>query len=229
MNQIEITIFGISMLLLAGYTAFSFSDGWKARSFSIPLLLAPLVYLALESTTEFLTNDAAFHFFREIYSFGTSDMNQYRLGGFRTSEMLLAPLVPVITKIVQTPIEVAAILKGIHWLFGFLLLLWIHAASQPLVTGNRATYFMLFMVVALLLPTNILALKIFNYDKLSLFLGLLGLIYVLRALSSHDPGRGSNKESTNTSSKAWRLAFAGLVCLWCSPPRKNSSHRHSCG
>lgn len=119
-------------------------------------------------------------------------MTQYRQGGFRTSEMLLAPLVPAIRYFVQSPIEVAAILKGIHWLFGFSLLLLIHAASQPLALGSKTTYFFLFMMVALLLPTNLLALKIFNYDKLSMFLGLLGVIYVIRALS-HGTRNGTNK------------------------------------
>lgn len=155
-------------------------------------MLLPIVYLAFDSTTTFLTNDAAFHFFREIYSLSESQMTQYRQGGFRTSEMLLAPLVPAIRYFVQSPIEVAAILKGSHWLFGFSLLLLIHAASQPLALGSKTTYFFLFMMVALLLPTNLLALRIFNYDKLSMFLGLLGVIYVIRALS-HGTRNGTNK------------------------------------
>ena len=37
---------------------------------------------------------------------------------------------------------------------------------------------MLFFVSALLLPTNVLAFKVFNYDKLSMLLGVIALLYI---------------------------------------------------
>ncbi len=201
MNQTEIVVLLLAISLLAAYVAVQFRQEEKFTQLALIAIPTPFLYLALESATAFFTTDAGFGFFGEIYDLAASNMVQYHFGGFRTSEMLLAPIVPVIRYFIDSSYDVAMALKGVHWLIGFVFILWIHAASQPLALGSRVIYFCIFIVTALLLPTNILALKIFNYDKLALFLGLLGIIYMVRGLSE------KNREN------AIKPGFIGLCTL----------------
>ncbi len=206
MNLTEITIYLLAMGLLAGYVTLQFREEDRFTRLALIALPIPFIYLALESATVFFTTDAGFGFFGEIYDLAASNMVQYRFGGFRTTEMLLAPITPVIRYFIESSYDVAMVLKGVHWLLGFMFVLWIHAASQTLIVGGKTAYFCIFIVTALLLPTNMLALKIFNYDKLALFIGILGIIYVIRALSEQ-------ALSEQDSGKAKWLALAGLAAL----------------
>ncbi|MGH2352474.1 MAG: polysaccharide deacetylase family protein, partial [Chloroflexota bacterium] len=75
--------------------------------------------------------------------------------------------------------------KAFHWFLGLLLLLWIHRILDRHVipSTHRVSYFAVFIYTALLLPTNALALKVLNYDLLSMLLGLLAILHLMLALS----------------------------------------------
>ena len=181
MNDLELALFGCAVVMLWVYAGMEtrFKDLKKPLG-SVLILALPLV-VALNATTGFLTIDAAYNIFPEVAHLSSADMTQFRLGAFRTSELLLGPLVLATQAWIGDAYRLAMFLKAFHWLVGFGLMLWIYHISRRWVLGDRHTYFVLYMLVALLLPTNLLALKVFNYDKLSLLLGTLGAFYLIAA------------------------------------------------
>jgi len=145
------------------------------------------VYLALESTTAFMTIDAINDLFPETAFVESSDMKQFKSGSFRTSEMLLAPLAAALRMVVSDTYRLAMWLKALHWMAGFCCLLAIHRISRYWVANESVLFFVTFFYIGLLLPTNALALKVFNYDKLSLFFTALGVMSMARAIKEpHD-------------------------------------------
>jgi hypothetical protein len=180
MNGLEFFIFIAAAALLAGYGRVEFKSTGKALLLAAAVL--PAAFLALESATQFMTIDAAGRLFPETVFVEHSDLRQFESGAFRTSEMLLVPLAGTLRHLVSDIHRLAMWLKGFHWMAGFLCLLAIHRVSRFFIENHTDVFFVVFFYIGLLLPTNSLALKVYNYDKLSLFLAVLGVLLMARAI-----------------------------------------------
>jgi hypothetical protein len=180
MNCLEFFLFIAAAALLAGYGRIEFKNTGKALLLTAAVL--PAVFLALESTTQFMTIDASRSLFPETAFVEHSNLRQFESGAFRTSEMLLLPLVGVFRHFGSDSYRLAMGLKAFHWMAGFLCLLAIHRVSRFFIEYHTGLFFVVFFYIGLLLPTNSLALKVYNYDKLSLFLAVLGVLLMARAI-----------------------------------------------
>ena len=182
-------------LLLFGYLLWSFRS-WKA-AIVITAIAALPIYLSLERASQFLTIDEMY-IIREPLQIGTphtedpSQWKQWRLGALRTTDTAVGvALVPVratrqlVGLPAMTEIQSDIFIKNLHWLMGFIALLWIlDLLNQHFVSDtNRQIHTGLFIITALLLPTESLALKIFNYDLLSMLLETIALLYLVIAVT----------------------------------------------
>ena len=183
MNQCELIFLALAASGLLIYLRWEFKS-WKAGLLLALLCLLPL-YLSLERTSQFLTTDETYIIAETLY-LKSSDLQQWMLGGFRTSETLFGLLAAIISRFLPqtTVVQAKTVLKCFHWIFGFGVILWIHQLLRRyfIARSNRGLFFLSYFYTALLLPTNNLALKVFNYDLLSMLLGIVAILYLITAI-----------------------------------------------
>lgn len=191
MNQYETILLFLVVLLLLIYLRWQFKL-WRVI-FSLVILSVIPLYLSLERTSQFLTYDAVVYgIIREPLYLASTDLGQWLLGAARTTTtslgLLVAMLHPYFPGMTETQGKI--ILKILHWLTGFLLLLWIHHRLNRdfIAKSNKKFFFLIFIYSSFLLPANNIALKVFNYDLLSMLLGILALLYLLAAIKDKNPG-----------------------------------------
>ncbi len=181
MNGWECLVYLGCCAILIGYLRWRFQS-WRAAL----LLFAPCVfplYLSLEQTSQFLTADENYYVHQlagqERRAFFDREISA---GAFRTSLSALAPLLGALHQSSAWPAVSAAILvKLCHWLTGFLSFLWLLHLAMNLKQVKQPGLFFVLAFVLLLLPVGQLALKTFNYDLLSMNLGLVTLAYLCLA------------------------------------------------
>jgi hypothetical protein len=190
MNLYELGLFVLATLLLAAYLY------WKFKSPKIALLLVGIsllpLYLSIEQATQFLTIDEPY-FLEEVIYVPYDDLSLWFIASSgRTTQMLTVLPVMIHHKFFPalTDVQVKILLKDLHWLLSFLVILAIHhVLSEHFVPPkNKKVFFVGFIYTALLLPTNALALKVFNYDALSMLPGVLALLCAWAALKTQRPG-----------------------------------------
>lgn len=194
LNIYETVTLLLALVILLGYL-FAFHRDWRV------LLLAPVFALALmlslERASQFLTTDETFTLIDTIYTVPLSpeiEETQWFKAKFRTSTVILAPLAMVRHRFFNN-IEILTlqfVFKCLHWFLGFLVLIPIHNVVTRYFLDRRAwlSFSTVFFTTALLLPTNDLALKLFNGDLLSMMLGILGLLLLAVAYREANPTMG---------------------------------------
>jgi|GEM_PF-2802022 len=181
MNEIELVSFIVAEFILFFYLLYEFRS-WKT---ALPLALAsaPPLYLSLERATQFLTADEYQILLETMGVIGGDISLQWMLGSLRTTDTTLGPLLGVVFKLFQITgyVQPRLLAKSLHYLMGFVLLLWIHhLVNRHFISeANRKPYFVVFFYLAFLLPVSNLALKVFNYDLLSMLLGIITLLYLI--------------------------------------------------
>lgn len=187
MNGIEMIIMGMAYAMLVGFAYRAVNNGTRALLYA--LALVPVLALAIEGVTQFLTCDETYMIL-ELENVRSTRYRQWTMGGYRTSILVTGSLVQMLQDVLlpvrHTATQLHALTKAIHWLVGFGVLGFIHEALRRYFVPReqQPLFFVVFMGVALMLPTNILALKVANYDLLSTMLGVLSLVLALGALSS---------------------------------------------
>jgi hypothetical protein len=187
MNQAELAVYAAVCLSLAVYVYWRFRS-WRDVAILTGLCTFPL-YLSLEGTSQFLTADENYY----IHQLASSDRRGFlerelQYGAFRTSLSILSPIVRVLRPSAEWPaVSATIILKLSHWVTGWLSFLWIvHLLLE--VKPSPAPRLLFFLAFGLLLlPISHMALKTFNYDVLSMNLGIVALLYLVLAWQTNQP------------------------------------------
>ncbi|MBN1992351.1 MAG: hypothetical protein JW953_06575 [Anaerolineae bacterium] len=207
MNRYELVFLFLAELSLLLYLR------WQCKSWRAALLLAalslPPLYLSLERVSQFLTYDAlVYGIILESLHLASADLGQWLLVAARTTTTSLGLLAAAAQYYApeMTEIQGKIILKNLHWLTGFILLLWLHYRLRRdfISESNKKFFFVIFIYTALLLPTNNIALKVFNYDLLSMLLGILALLHLVTAIKE----------------KSSRDGLIGIVLAWLAAQEK---------
>lgn len=152
---------------------------------------APALWLSVEQCTQFLVIDESRNL-REVIFMRTAPMRQWSNGSLRTTDMTLGSamnLVRVFTRLsTETYMMIA---KALHWLSGIgVMVLIYHLLAERFVDESKRSWFaVVFWNMALLLPVSLLALKVFNYDLLSMVLGAYALLLMTVGISDGSRGR----------------------------------------
>ena len=186
-NTAEIIIIVIAMAALVGVARRI--AGTTIQAVLMTLALAPALFLAVEGATQFLTCDETY-IILELEDVKNARYMQWNMNAFRTSVLVTGSLVKIFDGIVlpenYSIVDLHRFAKSMHLLVGFSVLLMIHEALRRYAVprDKQSTFFVAFFTIALLLPTNILAFKVANYDLLSTMLGVLSITLTLGALTS---------------------------------------------
>lgn len=190
MNGYELAGLTLAEILLFLYL-------WRAyRSLRLALLISVLIaaplWISIERATAFMTADEA-GFLPEAMDPLAKELPGWNWGALRTTDVLNLGLARLIGVFFQPDwIPASQIAKSFHWLLGILGLFQIAriVASGFVAERRRPVGFLLVAYVGLLFPVNVLALKLFNYDLLSLLLGVLAILYLSLALRASDRRAG---------------------------------------
>lgn len=184
-NELVVLVLACAALFGIAYRTF----GNVRTALVSALVLAPMLFLAIEGATQFLTCDETYMVL-ELEDTRVYNYRQWNMGGYRTSILLTGTLTSALKGALlgsaPTPAQLHGLTKSIHWLLGFAVLLMIHDVLRRYFVPRerQPLFFVIFMAVALLLPTNILAFKVANYDLLSMMLGMLCFALTLGAVSA---------------------------------------------
>jgi hypothetical protein len=182
-NEIIIMVIAFGSLIALGRRL---TSDWKIVAL-MALSVIPALFLAVEGATQFLTVDENYMIL-ELENPRVFNYRQWNMGGYRTSTLVTGTLTNMLDGVVlpasHTVNDVHALAKTLHWLLGFGVLVLIYQTIRRgfIESENQKMFFVGFFNLALLLPTNILALKIINYDLLSMMLGMLCVSLTLLAL-----------------------------------------------
>ena len=190
-NSSEIILLSLGLFLLF-IIAFKENQSIK-KSIAMALLLIPPLYLAVEGTTQFLTVDEIY-MIQELVNIDSSDMGQWTGNNtFRTSHTVIGTFLSLFKKYtyIGTQMNIAELemlAKAIHWFLGFLIIIVIYTliSKYYIQEQQHTTYFLIYFYSLLLLPVNILALKISNYDMLSMLLSVLAIVLLLIAIKTNN-------------------------------------------
>ncbi|EDN71185.1 conserved hypothetical protein, membrane [Beggiatoa sp. PS] len=185
-NNIEIILLVLSLFVLF------FLALKNIKSVKISLILAtlllPALYLSIEGTTQFFTTDEAY-IFPEVIHIHNSGMEQWYMSANRTSDAIIGSVLSLFQKYTyftkaMNPTELKIFAKGLRWFVGFLLIIAIYWLTNKYYISDtqKSSYFIIYFYSVLSLPVSLIALKIANYDLLSMLLGILAIILLLRAL-----------------------------------------------
>jgi hypothetical protein len=181
MIALEVSGHEIVLILLAGamlYAALAMRERRPIRNSLLVLSLVPALFVAVEGGTELLTYDETY-MVREVANLEKVTSRQWNFDNYRTSLAITGNIVSLIrTEFAQDDSQAKKLVKSVHWLLGVAILTGIFwTISQEWIPKNLfAEYFLIYFYSALLLPTNILSLKVANYDMLAMLLGIWGII-----------------------------------------------------
>lgn len=189
MNYIEFLFLSLSIIVLFGILK-RLCHFSTISSICLVLTVIPPVFISLESTSQFMTTDE-FTISSEILGLSSSHLSQWNAGSNRTSDILIGIpfiLIKNLMGIQTIDNNLIGLAKLIHWFLGFLIIVFIYfLLNKHLIPSEQSKIFVyMYFYSMLLLPTDILALKILNYDLFSLLLGALAVILlVIAALKAH--------------------------------------------
>ena len=176
LNACEFTIIFLAVALV--YLVLAVRDRRWVRNALLVLCIVPALFLAVEGGTEVLTWDETY-MVRETTNLRNVSSRQWNFANYRTSMAVTGNIVSLIRiEFTQDDTQAKMLVKSVHWLLGVAILVGIFwTISRRWIPKNLFTeYFLVFFYSALLLPTNILSLKIANYDMLAMLLGIWGII-----------------------------------------------------
>jgi hypothetical protein len=156
------------------------------KSVILTLLLIPALYLSVEGTTQFLTNDSSYGIY-EIITIENSSLRHWHEGSYKTSIATVGTLLNLLKKYTymdNTDLKMFA--KAIHWLICILTLIAMYyfVDKYYIPTQQKSIYFLIYFYSLLLQPSNLFAFKIINYDPFSLILGGFAVVLALVALKT---------------------------------------------
>lgn len=187
-NQTEIILFVISVGILF-FTALKNINSRKAAIFITLLLMLPL-YLSLEGTTQFVKL-ALSQFIWEVINIDHAGMGMkaWYIASLRTTETIIGTLLSLFKKYTYTGMamdlnELKMLAKALHWFLGFLIIVVIYQLINKnyIAKNQKILFFIIYFYFILLIPTNVLALKTFDYDLVSMLIGIWAIVLFLIAI-----------------------------------------------
>lgn len=180
---VESATLGASLFLVVAYVV---------RSGYCPLqkiifvsLVVPFLLFALYHHTSTVTCDETYIAFEPV-DILNSDMHQWSLGALRTTDLAVGlPMAVVSTLTGFTKDLLVVFAKQLQWMYGVVILLvCAHLLLQQ--TGLRKSHLTEVLFVfcsAVIFPVVVLGLKVFNYDSLSMLLGVVAVLIFLKGLA----------------------------------------------
>jgi len=190
LNTAEWAAFAVALCLLTVYLYHVHRD-WKATA-ALAAVGAIVLVVSLSQVSQFLTIDETYTIDDSIYTIPLQselvDIHgvQWFKAKFRSSTAVFASLAMLRHRFFNSIeiLELKIIFKCLHWMLGFLSLLGVHyLTTRNFVRDRESQVFFsaLYLPTAMLLPSNDLALKIYNGDLLSMALGLSALLLIYAA------------------------------------------------
>lgn len=199
------TILLLFSLLVIFFIALKNLKSYESSILITILLILPL-FLSIEGTTQFLKNGMNPFYLEAIY-IDQSDMAQWYKTALRITDTIIGTLISLFKNMTYlgTTMELdqlKMLVKAFHWLLGFLFIVAIYQLiNKHYITKDQQTsFFILYFYSILLLPTNIYALKMFNYDLLSMLPGILAIVLLAIAI-----------EKENDKYAFWGIVIATLA------------------
>jgi len=177
---------------------------WGLNLLLVLCLLPPLL-IAVEGTTEVITCDETY-MVPEVADLPKSTFRQWQLGSFHTSMALIGSVVSGLKyQFAASDRQAKQLVKACHWLLGIAILAGMfRTISRHWIPKNRfPEYTLIYFYSGLLLPTNILSLKVANYDMLAMLLGLWGIICSFVAIEMVKRNSASPRQHVNRR-QFWR-------------------------
>jgi hypothetical protein len=140
-------------------------------------LTAPVFYLSVNSMNSFLTCDETYIVYEPVNLAGDS-LIMWQKGALRTTDLVIGVPLALLKSAGGFSLDLLAIAaKSLHWLIAFFLILIIieliiRINNEKLLIFN----YLLFIYVIMLLPVMLMAMKIINYDSLSMISGALAIL-----------------------------------------------------
>lgn len=189
-NFLETVLLFFSLTLIF-FIALKNLKSYKNSTLITILLILPL-FLSIEGTTQFLKTGMNQFYLEAIY-IDQSNMAQWYKTALRITDTVIGTLISMFKNMtyIGTTMdltELKMLAKALHWLLGFLLIVAIYQLiNKHYITENQQTsFFIIYFYAILLLPTNIYALKMFNYDLLSMLLGALAIVLLIIAIEKEN-------------------------------------------
>jgi len=196
MNSLEFVLLGISQLIIFLISLKTIKND-KYAVFLLLIITIPLV-ISLEKATQFLTIDEIC-IIEETMDLKSSEMRQWNQNALRTTDVVIGTvfsLIPDKAKELFGHERMKMIAKAFHWMLGFIIIVSIFILLLkyyilPLLPEKDRHkylfwYFIIYFYSILLIPVNILALKVFNYDLISMLLGIVAGLLILIAIKNND-------------------------------------------
>jgi hypothetical protein len=196
MNLIEFLTLIASFLCVWVFLARSSGLNW-IRSLRYAVVILPVLFLSIRELTQFLTTDELYLVVDPIY-FQQTDYKCWKMGFFHSTYLIIVPVFEVLKDWVSlSDSMMKGIAKLIHWFSGFILFFPSALTLRRILLAKKtsgysdksAVFLTAFLFLALALPTNLIALKIFNYDLLSLNLSVLAFLLLFEALLFRNANR----------------------------------------
>ncbi len=185
MNFFELAVFIVSLIIL--FFIFRSGLGSNKKATFLTLISMMPIYLSLESVTQFLTIDEYFTL-PEIIFLKKLPLTQWDFYALRTTDLFIGVPFVILQSFIKPSLSLLVILaKSMHWFFGFLLVMVIYnlLLKNFIQEKNKVYFSMLFMYFIFLLPTNMIAFKVFTYDLFSMLLSILTVVYIFISLKNN--------------------------------------------
>lgn len=217
MTPLELNAYELVLLLLAAgliYAVTIACDRHWFRNAILVLCIVPALFLALEGGTELLTYDETY-MVREVANLRNVTARQWEYHNYRTSLTITGNIITLLRPVLaKNDMQAAMLAKSIHWLLGIGILCGIFwAMNRHWIPPNLfPEFFLIFFYSALLLPTNILSLKVANYDMLAMMLGIWGIICSLNGCEKVAAIASNRRGKSVTKPESWRSFLVEVFC-----------------
>ncbi|HEX7914837.1 hypothetical protein [Rudaea sp.] len=193
-------------------------------SFGRPLLAVIIEIVSLwfaaaysiSETTQFLTIDET-GLTAALASDGKFILMQWMAVTFHTTPAILLPIAKLASSYGVSLENSIQILKALHWLLSASILAAIaHYCAASLDSSSsesRTRAESIFFAMLLLLPVDQLALKVFNYDAVALFGGVLAIMLIAKALQTENRRLGYFAVIVATLAAAEKISASPLLLL----------------
>ena len=143
-------------------------------------LTAPVLYLSVNSMNSFLTCDETYIVYEPVNLAGDS-LVMWQKGALRTTDLIIGAPLSFLKSASGLSLDFLTLAaKSLHWLIAFILILIIIELLNRLYKEKLSIFsYLQFFYVIMLLPVMLMAMKIINYDALSMILGVLALLVLI--------------------------------------------------
>jgi hypothetical protein len=186
MNITEIFFFSAALLALWAYFQHLRFSG-KTTALLVTACVIPLI-ISIYEATQFLTTDERVIIDEAIALTQTPFLTQWDQNLSKTTDLVFHPMAELLHFFFPSfsIVSQKMLWKAIHWAQGVALIGLLHFLIASLFSIKKSSIFAgLFFGIMLTLPSNVLALKVFNYDLLSMLFALISLFAMLLAHSKN--------------------------------------------